>query len=90
MYGKLFWFAQKCLNFSPFFIQDETRTFRRHLEEKRAIIENNLLTGRQHLQSAAAAAAASGGNLNNGDHSMSSDTSESDGESKSTFEATII
>ena len=29
----------------------------------------------------AAAAAASGGNLNNGDHSMSSDTSESDGES---------
>ena len=69
------------LNFFPFLIQDETRTFRRHLEEKRAIIENNLLTGRQHLQSAAAAAAASGGNLNNGDHSMSSDTSESDGES---------
>jgi len=31
--------------------QDSARVFRRQLEEKRAIIENNLLTGRQHLES---------------------------------------
>lgn len=36
--------------FLPF--QEETRHFRRELEEKRAVIENNLLTGRQHLSSA--------------------------------------
>eukprot|EP00095_Tigriopus_kingsejongensis_P011403 snap_masked-scaffold68_size422247-processed-gene-3.15 protein:Tk11403 transcript:snap_masked-scaffold68_size422247-processed-gene-3.15-mRNA-1 annotation:"isoforms a c f g h-like" len=29
--------------------QDEVRTLRRDLEEKRAVVENNLLTGRQHL-----------------------------------------
>ena len=33
-------------------LQDETRAFKRQLEDKRAIIENNLLTGRQHLQQA--------------------------------------
>ena len=33
------------------FFKDSARVFRRQLEEKRAIIENNLLTGRQHLES---------------------------------------
>ena len=37
--------------FMPFFFKDSARVFRRQLEEKRAIIENNLLTGRQHLES---------------------------------------
>lgn len=44
--------------------QESARAFRRQLEEKRAIIENNLLTGRQHLGSNST--------------SLSSDTSESD------------
>ena len=58
-------------------LQDETRTFKRQLEDKRAIIENNLLTGRQRLQQADS----STGNfhLNTNDNSLSSDTSESDG-----------
>ena len=58
-------------------MQDETRTFKRQLEDKRAIIENNLLTGRQRLQQADS----STGNfhLNTNDNSLSSDTSESDG-----------
>ena len=38
-----------CLSFFSF--KDSARVFRRQLEEKRAIIENNLLTGRQHLES---------------------------------------
>merc|ERR1719510_2453435 len=38
--------------------QDSARAFQRQLEEKRAIIENNLLTGRQHLDS-------NSGNLHN-------------------------
>ena len=38
-----------CLSF--LFFKDSARVFRRQLEEKRAIIENNLLTGRQHLES---------------------------------------
>ncbi len=29
--------------------QEAARNFRRQLEDKRAVIENNLLTGRQHL-----------------------------------------
>ena len=58
-------------------MQDETRAFKRQLEDKRAIIENNLLTGRQRLQQADS----STGNfhLNTNDNSLSSDTSESDG-----------
>ena len=34
--------------------QEAARTFRRQLEDKRAVIENNLQTGRQHLDTAAA------------------------------------
>ena len=50
------------------FFQDASRAFRRQLEDKRAVIENNLLTGRQHL-----------GANNEPPTSLSSDTSESDG-----------
>lgn len=50
------------------FPQDASRAFRRQLEDKRAVIENNLLTGKQHL-----------GAKNEGPSSLSSDTSESDG-----------
>ena len=57
--------------------QDETRAFKRQLEDKRAIIENNLLTGRQHLQQAGSSTA--GLHINTNDNSISSDTSESDG-----------
>ena len=57
--------------------QDETRAFKRQLEDKRAIIENNLLTGRQHLQQAGSSTA--GLHLTTNDNSISSDTSESDG-----------
>ena len=32
--------------------QEAARSFSRQLEDKRAVIENNLLTGRQHLDSA--------------------------------------
>ena len=60
-----------------FHFQDETRAFKRQLEDKRAIIENNLLTGRQHLQQAGATN--SGLHMNTNDNSISSDTSESDG-----------
>ena len=60
-----------------FKLQDETRAFKRQLEDKRAIIENNLLTGRQHLQQAGSSPA--GLHLNTNDNSISSDTSESDG-----------
>ncbi len=31
------------------FVQESMRSFLRELEEKRAVIENNLLTGKQHL-----------------------------------------
>ncbi len=42
---------------SFFFPQDLTRSFRRQLEDKRAVVENNLMAGRQFL----AAANANGG-----------------------------
>ena len=72
------WVSNIFLHFNwLLWFQDETRAFKRQLEDKRAIIENNLLTGRQHLQQAGATN--SGLHMNTNDNSISSDTSESDG-----------
>lgn len=51
--------------------QEASRVFRHQLDEKRALIENTLLTGRQHL-----------GSVKESQTIISSDTSESDGINK--------
>ncbi len=42
-------FIKTYLIYSSLVIKDDHRAFRRQLEDKRPIVENNLLSGRQYL-----------------------------------------